>query len=179
MSMKQRGPNGVRLGQSVMIVAMALGGCASLPAPDQLVAPTPIDANTGAYMCPYTKDGQLTKWVHRAIAAKVGAEAGKKTGKAAGETAGSGAPLLGGILGRQAGEKIGRSLAVGLIGGDAFIRRTSDQSFDRLDDLAVYLHVHHSTVSTYRKAVNATGEIYPEFAKRQRQALMNAPRKGE
>jgi hypothetical protein len=151
-------------------------GCAMArpPAPEQLVPPTPIESNAGKFMCPYTQDEVLTRWVDKAI----NAEAASKVGGALGATAGSFAlrqiPLVGGIAGNLVGKEIGRAAAVSAAGGDIYIRQTSDQSFDNVDDLVVWLYVKYSASPTYVSAIKATRGIYPQFADRSYYALFNS-----
>jgi len=158
--------------------AVMAGGCVTpLPKPTELIAPEPRHDNCGQFMCPYTTDGVLAKWVDKAINAKLGATVGQHVGAFLGNQAVKQVPLVGGFLGSMVGETVGREIAIRGSGGWDYIKCTSDQSFDGVDDMAIYLYVKHSTHAHYRGAVDATGEIYPALMKRYVAAIQAAPRR--
>lgn len=159
---------------------LLMAGCAAMappPLPDMVLAPTPIDGNSGAYMCPYTKDGVVAEWVDKALNAKLGSTIGQTAGAYAGAKAMEQVPFVGGFLGAKVGEKLGREVAITASGGWDFIKRTSDQSFNNANDMAVFIYAKYSTTPHYAEALNATYEIYPELKQTYFSAIQNAPRK--
>ena len=149
-----------------------LAGCASAPtaAPlatlrpaPTLMAPEPIDGNSGKYMSPYTSDEVVAEWVDKAINAKAGASVGGIAGRYAGQKAMENVPFVGGFLGKSVGESVGRNIALEAVGGESFIRETSDLSFNSVNDLALFLFVEHSHRENFADVLSATQEIYPEL----------------
>jgi hypothetical protein len=137
-----------------------------------MLAPEPRSDNQGKFMCPYTQDEVLTRWVDKARNAEGASQVGGAIGATAGSYALRQVPLVGGILGNLAGKEIGRAAAVAAAGGEEYIRETSDQSFDNVDDMVVWLYVKHSSQQqTYPHAVKAMRGVYPAFAKRAVSAL--------
>jgi hypothetical protein len=127
-----------------------------------------LDNTRGRYMNPWTSDGVLADWVDKAINAKMGGATGSAVGAAAGAAVANqaldnvpGGALLGGFLGSTAGEAAGREAAI----DEAYIRKTSDQSFHTLDHMARYLEATYSDTRHYADAVKAANEIYPGLLK--------------
>jgi hypothetical protein len=171
----------MRFRTAVIGALLFVSGCATfsgpqLAAPAQLaaVAPQPIYGNTGSYMCPYTEDGVVADWVDKAINAKLGAAIGSQAGAYAGRKALENVPFFGGMLGQRVGDAAGRAIAIQASGGWDHIRATSDLSFNSLDDMAVYLYVHHSAHPHFQKVLDATYEIYPDFREAYMPALYRA-----
>ena len=160
---------------SILIAGVLLtgaAGCATAPAVTPLAelrpsegaeAPTPIEGNTGKYMSPYTTDEVVAEWVDKAISAKMGASIGSAAGRYAGEKAMENIPFVGGFLGKSVGESVGRRVALEAVGGEAFMRETSDISFNSLNELALFLFVEHSQRENFQDVLSATSEIYPEL----------------
>jgi len=164
----------------IMVFATTSGvGCSStaLPAPSEVVAPTPLSNNTGEYMAPYTKDGVLTQWVDKAVNAKASSDIGGAVGSVAGGYALQQVPFVGGILGNMAGKEIGRQAAIAGAGGMDHIKQTSDQSFASIDDLCVWLYALHSNKETYSAAIQAVGGVYPEYNDSFHSAVQNAAKR--
>lgn len=147
-----------------------------LPAPAALVSPTPIEGTTGKYMSPFTSDGVTAGWVTKSMqvqaAGAVGAMAGNYAGQKAAEKAAqqmaTAIPIPGmGFLAQKAGKSMGaaagRGLALQAIGGEEFLKSSTDLSFNSLQDMAVYMYVNHSTHADYPKVAAAVAAIYPEF----------------
>jgi len=59
----------------------------------------------------------------------------------------------------------------------AYIKSTSDMSFDNIDDMAVYLFARHSTHKHYKDGLNAAEKIYPELKERYSKAIKKAKTK--
>lgn len=129
-----------------------------------------VPGNGGRYMCPWTSDGVLAPWVDKAINAKMGAAAGSAIGGFLGAQATDNMALVGGLLGAKAGQVSGRALAIKASGGDAYIRDTSDLSFNSLSDMARYVRDKHGNSAHFADAVKAANEIYPGFLKQVRQS---------
>lgn len=157
-----------------------LGGCATtrkMTSPNELVCPQPIQGNTGKYMCPYTQDGVLAEWIDRAINAKIGGAVGQYAGTFAGQKALEQVPFVGGFLGGKVGEEAGKAIVIKMAGGMDYIKKTSDLSFDSIDDMAVYLYVNNSQHEHYQKALSSTFEIYPELKRKYYAAIAKARHK--
>ncbi len=146
------------------------------PAPSLLVSPKPIEGTTGKFMSPFTSDGVTAGWVTKsmsvaasgAVGSMVGNYAGQKMAEKASMQMASMIPIPGmGMLGQRAGKSMGaaagRGIALQAIGGEAFLKSSTDLSFNSLQDMAVYMYVNHSTHADYAKIVDATASIYPEF----------------
>ncbi|MDX1805301.1 MAG: hypothetical protein R3292_14625, partial [Alcanivorax sp.] len=92
---------------------------------------------------------------------KMGSAVGSAAGAYAANKALSNVPFVGGFLGSKVGKEVGRSAAISAVGGMDYIRRTSDQSFRSLPDMARYLKASYGTDSNFQQAVKAANEIYP------------------
>lgn len=127
-----------------------------------LAAPSPLTDKSGKYFAPYGADGELTAWGKKALEANVGSIAGEKAGGMAVSAAGSvipGAGLLSPFA-KKKGKELGAKAAVG---GSDFIKKTSDYSFNSLEDYAVFLHAKFSGQPTYKQALASTIAVYPEL----------------
>ncbi|MDN3519720.1 hypothetical protein QWY84_19095 [Aquisalimonas lutea] len=139
-----------------------------------------IEGTGGRYMSPFTRDDTVAEWVNQAQNVSMGATAGSAVGAAAG-VAGAGAVMselgegmggaggllfaaAGAIIGSAAGEEAGRQTALDAIGGEAFLRETSDRSFASLDHMARYLIAHYHDNPNLEAVMRATVDVYPEFA---------------
>lgn len=154
-------------------------GCASAPggsmmgltspatmqasAPAEIDAPAPIEGNGGRFMSPYTQDEVVAEWVDKAMSAKMGASLGASAGQYAGQKALENVPFFGGMLGRSAGEEVGRRIALEAVGGEEFLRSSSDLSFNTAGDLALFLYAEHSHRENFNDVLKATQEVYPEL----------------
>ncbi|MCG5495843.1 hypothetical protein [Ectothiorhodospira variabilis] len=161
----------------LVLLPLFLVACATIPQPDELAAPQPIQNNSGEFMSPYTSDGILAEWVSDAVNVRFGAATGRAVGTAVGQDAMQRVPFIGGWLGRRVGDEVGRQAAINLAGGWDHIKDSSDLSFDDVKDLAVWMYVVHSDHEHYEEAVELTGEIYPEFRDNYQRALTRAARR--
>ncbi len=127
------------------------------------VAVTPIEGNTGLFMSPITSDGVAAEWVNKSINAKLGASLGGAVGAYAGQKALEQVPFVGGFLGQKAGKAMGRSVALQAVGGEAYLRKTSDISFNNMQDMARWLVDNHATHSKFKEIMDAACQIYPEL----------------
>ncbi len=139
----------------------------------ELEAPVPRADAEGKYVLPYTTDGEMTAWADKALQASVGSAAGKEAGKKAAGMLAKKVPF-GGLMGKKVTDTAGAQGAVMAAGGWEFIRENSDQSFDNVDDVAVYLHVTHAGSAGYEEALSAAFDIYPDLKKRYAAAIKNA-----
>ncbi len=159
------------------MLVLSLNGCASLPRPDEIVAPMPMSGNSGKYMCPYTRYGQTAPWVKKLGGVEFGAKVGKSIGRYAGKQALQQVPYIGGFLGETVGKEVGRVIAIEAAGGMDYIKATSDQCFNSVDDLAVYIYAKHSDHYEYDKVLKMTRNVYPAIRFRYHHAIRKAARK--
>ncbi|MBF0625804.1 MAG: hypothetical protein HQL82_13475 [Magnetococcales bacterium] len=166
------------VGLLALIVVIAAAACVPTepPKPQELAIPKPIEGNTGAYLSPYTSDGVLAKWVDKAVGAETGAAIGQAAGTMVGQKAMEQIPFVGGFLGAELGKRAGREIAIQASGGMEFIKETSDLSFDKIEDLAVYMYAKHGSSEHYQNALTATMGIYPELKESYFGILQQAPR---
>ncbi len=170
---------------AVCAIAMSAGpgvanaglfGPPKLPDPTSLMAPDPIAGATGKYMCPFTSDGVTAEWVTKAMKVKAGSQLGSLAGQYAGQEAMKQVPFVGGMLGGMVGNKIGHEVAMKAIGGEEFLHKTSDLSFNSIDDLSVFIYAKYSSTQDYPKILEATYSIYPEMRDEYMVALVKAGR---
>ncbi|QYF92554.1 hypothetical protein KY495_17655 [Massilia sp. PAMC28688] len=164
----------------VLVVALALAGCATVQAPkfaapSTILAPQPIAGTTGKYLSPFTEDGTVTAWVEKGRSAKAGSAVGGFLGAQVGQKMASQIPFVGGMIGQSVGEYAGRAVALKMVGGEEFIRANSDISFATVQDLAVYMYATNSAHKDYAEALALTQEIYPELKTAYFPAIAKAP----
>ena len=149
-------------------------GAPKIAAPSELTAPTPIEGSAGKYASPFTSDGVTAGWVTKSMSVKAAGQIGSMAGNYAGQKAMEQVPFVGGFLGKKAGEAMGRGIALKSIGGEAFLRSSTDLSFNSLNDMAVFMYVNYSSNPEYQKILDATYAIYPEFQTAYMPALQSA-----
>ena len=147
-----------------MIRMMQAAACAAVVVAwgSQAFAGGPIQGNTGKYMSPFTSDGTTAGWITKSMQVKAAGQIGSMAGQYAGQKAMEQVPLIGGFLGKKAGEKLGREVALKSIGGEEFLRSTSDLSFETPQDLADYVKANFSDRQDLPKILQATYSIYPD-----------------
>ncbi|MCH1930408.1 hypothetical protein L9G16_09470 [Shewanella sp. A25] len=163
----------------ISVFVLFMSGCAMQPqiaAPNQLIAPQPIEGNTGEFMSPFTSDGVMTEWVDKAVNADMGATIGGLAGAYAGQKLAEQIPFVGGWIGSEIGNSVGREVAIEMSGGEELIKSSSDLSFNNLADLAVWMYVTHSTNPHYQDALESAQAIYPDLKTIYGQALYEASR---
>lgn len=160
----------------VIMVLVLLAGCAPFPKPNEVVVPTPVQGNSGRFLCPYTSDGTVTAWANKSIgaAASVGSAIGSYAGRKAGQKAAEQVPCVGGHLGQAIGDAAGREVALALVGGREFMRETSDLSFNTIDDLIVYTYAMYSNNEYWPQVKDITSKVYPAFERNWDQAIRKA-----
>lgn len=131
--------------------------------PNQLVAPKPLLDGSGLFFCPYTEDAVITEWIDKGIELDIGSELGGIIGAELANQALSEIPVVGSYVGKKVGEHVGSRIALSAIGGEEYIRSTSDQSFQTAEELAVYMYVKYSSHKDYKKVLGVTTEVYPEL----------------
>jgi hypothetical protein len=150
-----------------------VAGAATTPVVTPAV-PTPVANKSGKYFAPYTNDGQLAGWAQKAMSAQVGAAIGAKAGEKAGSMAASKIPLAGGLLAMGAKKK-GKELgALAAVGGADYIKKSSDASFNSVQELALYMHLKCAANPDYVKAFAATMAVYPDLEKYYESAIKQA-----
>ena len=134
-----------------------LAGCA-LPNAETLVSPTPIQGDSGKFLNPYYADGTLAPWAERGIG-QSRAVAGV-AGFAAAEAIAMFVPIS--EVSTVAENTIKQQAAIGAAGGNKYMKSTSQTSFKRREDFAVYLYANHSKTKDYKKTLALVSEIWPE-----------------
>lgn len=123
-----------------------------------------IDGNSGRYLSPISSKGLPAAWVGRTDnSSGVGTTLGGMAGSYVGEKALQQVPFVGGLLGRKAGEAAARKMAQQAAGGDAYMRETSDISFNSIDDMAAWLVHHHASSPGFDVVLKAAIRVYPEL----------------
>lgn len=122
-----------------------------------------LENNTGRYLSPITSDGVAAAWVDKSINASLGASVGGLAGAYAGQKALEQVPFVGGFLGRKAGAAVGRNVALSAVGGEAYLRDTSDISFNDINEMAGWLVQNHRSHAKFAEIMKAAGQIYPEL----------------
>ena len=110
-------------------------GAPQIAAPTALTAPTPIEGSAGKYASPFTSDGVTAGWVTKSMQVKAAGQIGSMAGNYAGQKAMEQVPFVGGFLGKKAGQAVGRQVALSAIGGEAFLRSSTDLSFNSAEVL--------------------------------------------
>ena len=147
-------------GQLIVMCAAGglLTGCA-LPKPETLVSPTPIQGDSGKFLNPYLADGTLAPWAKKGVG-KSRAAAGL-AGFAAAEAISFFVPVA--EVSTAAENTIKQTAAIGAAGGKKYMKSTSETSFKRRQDFAVYLYTNHSKTKLYKKTLALVAEIYPDM----------------
>jgi hypothetical protein len=163
------------------LVTVFISGCATgvaarpaAPVASAITPPDGIPDNSGKYLAPYTSDGVVCEWVDKAVKAKMGSAVGGALGAYAGQKAMENIPFIGGMLGQKVGSAMGREIAIKASGGWEFIKKTSDISFNTVDELSVWMFAKYSTNEHYKEVLSATMEIYPEMKQRYYGAIARA-----
>lgn len=156
--------------------SLAPAASPAAPAPGTARAPASpasynlIEGNTGKYMSPFTSDGVAAGWVDKAVNAQLGSSLGAAAGAYAGQKALEQVPFVGGFLGNKVGKAAGRSIALNAIGGEAYLRESSDLSFNDINDMARWLVATHAQHAKFKEIMKAAYQIYPEL----QQAMLQA-----
>lgn len=139
----------------------------------ELEAPEPLEGVKGKFLLPYTAEGEPTEWAQKALSAEAGKLIGEKVGDKAVGALASKVPF-GGLAGGLMKKKVKETAGVMALGGMDFIKETSDQSFNSLNDYAVYLHVRHGSEPSYKETLAAAVALYPDLEKTMPSAIQQA-----
>jgi len=120
-----------------------------------------IQGNTGKYMSPFTSDGVTAGWITKSMQVKASGQIGALAGQYAAQKALENIPFAG-MFGKQIGEQAGRQVALQSIGGEAFLKESSDLSFASAQDLADYVKANYADHAEIGKIMAATYAIYPD-----------------
>lgn len=126
-------------------------------------APQPIEGNGGAFMSPFTSDDVTAAWVTKSMGVQAAGDIGAAAGQIAANQLLSNIPFAGMFAGK-ATKSLARSAALNSIGGEAFLKSSSDRSFNALTDMAANMYAYHSDHPEYPRIVKAVTAIYPDFA---------------
>ena len=129
----------------------------------QAQAPKPIQGNGGAYMSPFTSDGVTAEWVTKSMKVQAMGQVGEAAGQIAGDQLLGSIPFAG-LFAGHAMKGMARKQALNSIGGEAFLKSSSDQSFNSVEDMAANMYAFHALHPDYARIVRATIAIYPDFA---------------
>ena len=55
----------------LFVALLFVMGCSTLPKPNQLEVPTPIEGSSGEYLSAYQGDGRLTDWAEKGVTVNV------------------------------------------------------------------------------------------------------------
>ncbi len=153
----------------LLVTILLLSGCgATMKSKEGLVAPTPAADMTGQFVSPFKRDGSITEWAEKSwseevsknIAGNVAESAGANLGAKLGGSWGS---LLGGAASKVAARKGTHQAFLSALGGEDYIRKTSDLSFNSLDALSQYMFIENSSHKQYKEALNSVMYVYPEL----------------
>lgn len=121
-----------------------------------------VNGNTGAYMSPFTSDGVTAAWVTKSMSVKASGEIGAAAGSLAAAKLLENVPF-GSMFGQAAGKAVGRSIALKSIGGEEFLKSTSDLSFNNYPDMAQHIKDNYSDREDIAAILQATYAIYPDL----------------
>lgn len=128
----------------------------------ELEAPEPRYDTKGKYLLPYTQEGEPTEWAGKVLQSQAGKMVGEKAGGMAANALASKVPF-GGLAGGFMKKKAKESAAVIAMGGNKFIKKTSDQSFKSLEDYAVFLQARHGSDPDFKMTLAAAVALYPDL----------------
>ena len=156
------------------VVCVNAADSVKIAKPNQISAPRPLMDGSGVFFVPYTSDGVITDWVDKGIQLDMGSNLGGLIGAELANQVLSEIPVLGSMIGKSVGEYIGASAAISAIGGIDYIRSTSDQSFQKIEDLAVFLYARHASHKDYKKVLAITIIVHPELEEIYYSAIVDA-----
>jgi len=140
-----------------------------------LEAPEPRYNNKGKFLLPYTQEGEPTEWAGKILQAEAAKLVGDKASDMAVNAIASKVPF-GGLAGGFIKKKAKESAAVMAMGGKKYIKKTSDQSFNNLDDYAVFLQARHGQDPDFKMVLAAAIGLYPDLEHRFAMAVRKAYR---
>lgn len=121
-----------------------------------------IDGTSGLYMSPFTSDGVTSAWITKSMQVKAAGQIGSMAGNYLGQKAMEQVPFVGGFLGKKAGQAVGRQMALSAIGGEEFLRSSTDLSFPTAEALVGWTLAHHGSREDIGQVMQAVIAIYPD-----------------
>lgn len=135
---------------------------AAVPATPASAASGAIEGTAGLYMSPFTSDGVTAGWITKSLQVKAAGQIGAMAGNYLGQKAMENVPFVGGFLGKKAGEAMGRQMALSAIGGEEFLRSSSDLSFNTPQALVDWTMGNYGTREDITQVMQAVIAIYPD-----------------
>lgn len=158
--------------------AVILAGCSMtgphIAEPHELEGPAPYPNNESEFLAPYTAAGDQTEWVVNILENRTSTEVGRSSGDAIGEYVAEHIPMMSDWLNAFIASTVARSSAVYLAGGEDVMLESSDQSFDNVADLAVWMYASYGDTQHYEDVLWATMSVYPDLQEEYRDALIDA-----
>ena len=93
---------------------------------------------------------------------KAAGQIGKMEGNYLGQKAMEQVPFVGGFLGKKAGQAMGRQVALSAIGGEAFLRASTDLSFNTAEALVGWTLANYGSREDIGQIMQAVMAIYPD-----------------
>ncbi|MFD3263555.1 hypothetical protein [Phenylobacterium ferrooxidans] len=121
-----------------------------------------VDGTTGLYMSPFTSDGVTSAWITKSMQVKATGQIGSMAGNYLGQKAMEQVPFVGGFLGKKAGAAVGRQVALSAIGGEEFLRSSTDLSFNSAEALVGWTLANHGAREDIGQVMQAVIAIYPD-----------------
>jgi hypothetical protein len=143
--------------RSASVAAPAASPAAAAPTASGL-----IEGVTGLYMSPFTSDGVTAGWITKSLQVKAAGQIGSMAGNYLGQKAMENVPFVGGFLGKKAGEAMGRQMALSAIGGEAFLKESSDLSFNTPQTLVNWTMANYGAREDINQVMQAVIAIYPD-----------------
>lgn len=113
-------------------------------------------------MSPFTSDGVTSAWITKSIQVKAAGQIGSMAGNYLGQKAMEQVPFVGGFLGKKAGQAVGRQVALSAIGGEAFLRSSTDLSFNSAEALVGWTLANYGARDDIAQVMAAVIAIYPD-----------------
>ena len=142
----------------------------------ELEAPEPRYDTKGKFLLPYTQEGEPTEWAQKVLQAEAAKLASDKAGDMAVNSIASKVPF-GALAGGFMKKKVKESAAIMAMGGMKFIKKSSDQSFENLDDYAVFLQARHGSDPDFKLMLASAVGLYPDLEHKFAAAVKKAYRK--
>ena len=142
-------------------VSTSLSAAKAGPAPARQAFDV-VDGTTGLYMSPFTSDGVTSAWITKSMQVKAATQVGQMAGNYLGQKAMEQVPFVGGFLGKKAGAAVGRQVALSAIGGEEFLRSSTDLSFNSAEALVGWTLANHGSREDIGQVMQAVIAIYPD-----------------
>ncbi|QDU65773.1 hypothetical protein [Engelhardtia mirabilis] len=144
-------------------IALLASGCAAthreVPAPDLVIAPTPLEGAAGEFLSPYNRSGELAPWAMVAIETGLASEVEDDLELEQRGVIDSTVRAFSRTFGDD--PRINEAV-VEAAGGWDEIRAGTDQSFVEAVDLSTFLYANYSLDPDYRSALAVVFDLFPE-----------------